>query len=201
MKSRTFGTLALMAVLTPAAAAWSPLRAPLSIQPESKLWVEGTSTVRAYECRATRIDGSVVTEPATAGTAIADLQKGVKRVEIAIPVSALECGNATMNDHLRKALRAAESPVIRYRLASHQVTARGESTGAVQMSGQLSIAGKENPASIAATLERLPGGALRVKGSEPLKMTDFGVQPPKLMMGTLKVHDPVTVHFDVVLKP
>jgi hypothetical protein len=32
-------------------------------------------------------------------------------------------------------------------------------------------------------------------------MTDFGVRPPTLMMGTMKVHDPVTVHFDVLLKP
>ena len=39
------------------------------------------------------------------------------------------------------------------------------------------------------------------KGSKQLKMTDFGVRPPTLMMGTMKVHDPVKVSFDVLLKP
>lgn len=31
-------------------------------------------------------------------------------------------------------------------------------------------------------------------------MTEFGVKPPRLMLGTLKVHDNVTVFFDVVFK-
>jgi hypothetical protein len=30
-------------------------------------------------------------------------------------------------------------------------------------------------------------------------MTDFGVEPPSLMMGTMRVHAPVTVGFDVTL--
>ena len=32
-------------------------------------------------------------------------------------------------------------------------------------------------------------------------MTDYGVKPPSLMMGTMKVHDPVKLNFDVILKP
>jgi hypothetical protein len=31
-------------------------------------------------------------------------------------------------------------------------------------------------------------------------MSEFGVRPPTLMMGTLKVRDRVVVNFDVVLK-
>ncbi len=34
----------------------------------------------------------------------------------------------------------------------------------------------------------------------PLRMTEYGVKPPSLMLGTLKVADAVTVHFDVVLE-
>src|SRR5690606_9479843 len=42
---------------TPLAARSNP--ALLVIQPESRLWFEGTSTVRDFRCEATRIDGAV----------------------------------------------------------------------------------------------------------------------------------------------
>jgi hypothetical protein len=44
-------------------------------------------------------------------------------------------------------------------------------------------------------------GALRVTGRYPMPMTQWGVQPPRLMMGTMKVGDTVTVNFDLLLQP
>jgi hypothetical protein len=44
-------------------------------------------------------------------------------------------------------------------------------------------------------------GGLRVKGSKEFLMSEFGVKPPSLMLGTMKVRDKVKVNFDVVLRP
>lgn len=196
MRTRLFGRMALLAVVVPAGIAWTADRAGLALQPESKLWVEGTSTVRGYTCRAARVDGSVATQPGSTSLALADLENTVKTAEVSVAVAGLECGNGTMNEHLRKALKAGTSPRISYRISSYDVT----SAGAVKLNGTLSIAGTEKPVSIDATASN-EGGRLRVKGSKQLKMTDFGVRPPTLMMGTMKVHDPVKVSFDVLLKP
>lgn len=199
MRTRLFGRLALMAIVVPAGIAWTADRAGLALQPESKLWVEGTSSVRSYTCRA-KVDGSVATQAGSTSLAIADLESTVKNAEVSVAVAALECGNGTMNGHLRKALKADASPRITYRIGSYDVTAAGAAEGKVKLNGTLSIAGSEKPVSIEATAIS-EAGKLRVKGSKQLKMTDFGVRPPTLMMGTMKVHDPVTVHFDVLLKP
>ena len=43
-------------------------------------------------------------------------------------------------------------------------------------------------------------GALVVSGTQELRMTEFGLQPPKLMLGTLKVDERIKVGFDVILK-
>ena len=40
----------------------------------------------------------------------------------------------------------------------------------------------------------------QVKGVYDLRMTDFGLKAPSLMMGTMKVQDVVKVNFDLVLK-
>ena len=43
-------------------------------------------------------------------------------------------------------------------------------------------------------------GALRVTGKVPITMTEWGIKPPTLMMGTIKVGQVVTVQFDLLLQ-
>ena len=60
---------------------------------------------------------------------------------------------------------------------------------------------KTKPITMPAEFTAGTGSALRVTGAYPLKMTDWQVPPPKLMLGTLKVNEMVTVHFDLQLQP
>ena len=54
---------ALTALLLAPAGAWTPTDAPLTLQPESRLWVEGTSTVRSFRCRAVVVEADIATAP------------------------------------------------------------------------------------------------------------------------------------------
>jgi hypothetical protein len=63
----------------------------------------------------------------------------------------------------------------------------------------LTVGGRATPIEIDATYNPADG-ALRVQGQKVLRMTALGVEPPTLMMGTLKVHDPVTIVFDLVIR-
>ncbi|HEX7243352.1 MAG TPA: YceI family protein [Longimicrobiaceae bacterium] len=194
--------LAAALLLLPLAAfAGPPPRAPLFIQPESRLWVEGATTDRTFRCAASRIEGRIATVPERPGTGLAALEAAVRRVEVAVPVAALECGNPTLSRQVREALGAGTSPLVRYRVTSHRLAAGSDSEATLRMNGALSIAGRENPVGIDAAVVRGPGGALRVRGTKWIRMSEFGVEPPTLMMGTIRVQDRVTVHFDVVLKP
>ena len=196
-QNRSIGILALLStvVLTASSAV-----APITFQPESKLWVDGTSTVRGYTCRATTLNGTVTSNGSDASLAIAQLDKAVRTVDVSVPVQSLECGNGTMNGHLRNALKMGENPTIKFRVAQYDVLPGGANEGTVKLKGNLTIAGQEKPVTVDATLATDAGGALRVKGSKEILMSEFGVRPPTLMMGTLKVRDRVVVNFDVVLK-
>jgi len=172
----------------------------LTFTPASRIWVEGTSTVRPYRCEATRIDALIEAEPAAAtaaGLALAGLVRGAT---IAIPVDALDCRNRQMNEHMRKALRAQEHPRIEFRLDGHRLAPAPDGTADVELHGTLVIAGTPRPVTIAAGAEPAPDGGLRVIGTYRLDMTEYGVKPPRLMLGTLKVHDRAVVHFDVTVR-
>ena len=173
----------------------------LPFQPESRLWVEGTSTVRDFTCTVSSLDGNVALNPAAGSVSLSNLESTVKTVEVTVPVEDLKCGNDVMDDHLFKALKASEHPRIRFQLSGHKLAAAaaGEQRTAT-LNGHLQIAGQEKPITLEATVVQEASGALRVRGAKPIVMSEYGIKAPKLMMGTMKVGDQVTVKFDVVLK-
>ena len=178
------------ALLIAAPALIAAASVPLTFSSGSRVWVQGTSTVRGYRCESTQVSG-------TADAASTELaQLGAARGEITIPVSTLDCSNGTMNGHMRNALKAAQNPSIRFRATGVRATA----AGAMTMTGQLTIAGQTRDVTVNGTAAR-EGSGLRVRGTHALTMTDYGVQPPRLMAGTMRVHAPVTIGFDVVLRP
>lgn len=184
----TIGTVPLLAV-----AALPALR----LEPETKIWVEGGSTVRNWSCKATQVGGAVQGE---GSVAIGDLQQTVRGAEITVPVKALECGNGTMNEHLRKALKGSDSPTIRFQLSTHKISATSAAEGVAKLNGRMQIAGEVKPVVIDATVRSEGAGAVRVTGSKEILMSEFGVKPPTLMMGTMRVKDRVVVSFDVLLR-
>lgn len=187
---RTIAAAGFLAAFAAPAAAQMAIPKNLNLSKESRLWVEGTSTVKSFSCAATKIDVSVSAEP---GSAPSDL---VQSASLVVPVSALDCKNDTMNGHMRKAIKADKHSTIGWTMSSYRV----EGTSVV-MNGRLTIAGKENPVELRATGTADNTGVIRLKGSTKLKMTDFGVKPPSLMMGTMKVGDAITVGYDLVLNP
>src|SRR5688572_10795781 len=76
----------------------------LSLAKGSRLWIEGTSTVRSFSCTANKVDVNVVAEP---GAPNPDL---VQSASLVVPVASLDCRNQTMNGHMQKALKAAANP-------------------------------------------------------------------------------------------
>ncbi len=162
----------------------------LSLARESRLWIEGNSSMKSFTCAAPKIDADVTAEPTAAPNNL------VMSAALTVPVASLDCKNGTMNSHLRKALKATENPLITWKMTSYRVDGIN-----VVMNGKLSIAGRENSIELKAIGSAEPNGTIRVEGSKEFKMTEFGVKPPSLMMGTMKVKDAVKVSFNFVLNP
>ncbi|GIV61445.1 MAG: hypothetical protein KatS3mg044_0311 [Rhodothermaceae bacterium] len=165
--------------------------------PESKLWIEGTSTLHDWTCEATALTGTLqVPEGAE------HLAAGVVASEVVVPVEGIDCHKGKMNDNLRKALRASEHPEVRYVLDRAQVVpGEAEGTVVLEVEGRLTVAGVEQPMPLRVTAEALAGGAFRLTGTTTFSMKQFDVKPPSVMLGTIKTGEDVTVRFEVVAVP
>jgi hypothetical protein len=191
-------TVFALALLLPAAG-WRAHSERLTLlQPQSRLWIEGTSTIRAFTCTAGVVNALVDTRSANAIPQLLIGDKAVVAVDVKVPIEKLDCGNGTMNEHMLKSLKANENPTILFRLASYDIT-RSSSAAIGTLKGTLSLGGVQKPLSI--TAEGKPeGDMLRVSGSTEVLMTQYDLTPPTLMFGRIKVNEKVLVKFDLLLK-
>ncbi|WP_088653064.1 YceI family protein [Geofilum rhodophaeum] len=67
------------------------------------------------------------------------------------------------------------------------------------VTGTLTISGKKQKVNLRITGDTA-NGQLKVSGTANLKMTDFGIDPPKAMLGAVKSGDAIKVNYEVVLK-
>jgi len=191
--------IAALVMLFPALAA-SPRRdTPLDLQPASRLWVAGTSTVRGFQCQAGAFEAKIESSGADAVAAVLAGEKAVSTVEVTVPAEKLDCRNGTMNEHMRKALKAKEFPTVVFRAASYDL-ARTSDSVAVTLNGSLTLGGVEKPITVQAVAKAGANGTLVVSGTREVRMTEYGLKPPSLMLGTMKVDEKLTVGFEVVLK-
>lgn len=158
---------------------------------KSQVWIEGRSTVKRFTCAATQLEGSGAIESGQT------LQGWLE-----VPVRSFECGNQAMNRDLQKALQADRFPKIRFELGEVSVRETPTADSAqLEVAGVLTIAGTTRPVRFVVAGRQLEAGCARLAGSLPLNLTDFNVTPPTVLLGLIRVHDQVMIHFDLVVQP
>ena len=190
--------LALTMVCAGVARAQESVRVPVT--PDSKLWIDGTSNLHSWSCKAEKFDAAVEFDVAAAAQLASAPPKALKKVEVKVPVKALKCGHGGMDDNLYKALNADRAPDVTYILGTFDAVPGDSSTMfALQTQGTLSIAGKENALSMQVFATRLADGSVKATGAVTIKMTDYGINPPTAIFGRLKTGNDVKVNFELTV--
>jgi len=176
-----------------------PLR--LSVRPDSRLWLEGSSNVRDWRCDATSLDASIdLDDAAYEGAASIDRLRGV---QVRVPAYALTCGRSQMDNIMYKALRADGEPDCRQIVGKFDVVMRepGASEHSLVMQGTLRVAGRERIVRVPVEVQQQRDGSLRAQGALPILMTDYGISPPKALFGVLRTENRIVVKFDLLVDP
>ena len=103
-----------------------------------------------------------------------------------------------MNEHLQDALKMRQHPEIALKVNSVEIGPSSGGSVKVTANADLSISGQSRSVVINGMARQTATG-LVMQGEHKLKMTDYGVKPPSLMLGTMKVKDDVTVGFELAI--
>jgi len=168
-----------------------PAQSPTAQQPNVDFTVSGTSTVRSWSCSA---KGVMTLTPGTGSSQPAPgFASGVQTATVTVPVKAFSCPNEEMTQHLLEAMKADKFSEIVYRLERYEVTG-----GQARATGTMTITGVTQPMSFPVALKASAQG-VQVEGSTRLDMTKFGVDPPVVMLGLLKVGPQIRIEFKGVV--
>jgi polyisoprenoid-binding protein YceI len=188
----------LLAVIGTAAGAQETAR--VAVAPDSKLWIDGTSNLHGWTCKAEKLTATIDFDAANAAVVGSAPTKSMKRVEVKVPVKSLKCGHGAMDDNLYKALGADDSSQISYILATFEAAPGETKTNfTLHTIGTLTVAGKTNDVTMDVNATRLADGTVKATGTLPIKMTDYGIKPPTAMFGTLKTGNEIKVSFELTV--
>lgn len=168
-------------------------------QPGSKMKIEGTSTMHDWAVEGQLIGGSL--EVDSQFPAKPEAIKNSPKVEVSIPVRSLKSGKTGMDDVMHTALKQKQHPKIDYRLL--EITPKeGAAAAAGAMvfnsKGALTVAGVTKTNAMEVKIEQLPSDKLKITGTTPMKMSDFGIKPPApaVALGLIKTGDDVKISFE-----
>jgi polyisoprenoid-binding protein YceI len=185
----------VMASTVPMTGRVTDATAPLMLN-SARVTLDGTSNIHAFTAWTTTV---TITAAEIAGTLTADplehvLQPaGLKSFEVTIPAASLVSEKGDVNKNMHKALKVQEHPDIRFRLGALEQSVNGH-----RATGSLTIAGVERQVALNLQVER-KGAALAVTGNTELLMTDYGIAPPKAMLGMLKTNPKVQIRIELLL--
>jgi polyisoprenoid-binding protein YceI len=171
-------------------------QAPLVID-KAKITIAGTSNVHDYtatttEARVTRVEIAA----GVIGAAFWDeVQKpgGLQAFDLAIAAETLKSTKDGLDKNMYKALKTKDHPQITFSMKRMEGT-----PGALKAVGMLMIAGVEREVTLPLVTAR-KGEALTVSGELDVLMTDYGIAPPKAMLGMVKADPKIKITFEVLL--
>lgn len=153
-----------------------------------KMTVKGTSTLHEWESVVEKLDCKATFR--IEGNALAD----IKDATVQVPVESIKSSKGKMMDSKTyDAFNYEKHPFIVFALSSEKLNG-----ATADLKGSLSMAGTTRQIDLAISYKLLPNGDLQVSGTKKIKMTEFNMEPPTAMMGTIKVGDEVVISFDIV---
>ena len=160
-------------------------------QPNVDFTVSGTSTVRGWTCS---VSGTAQVTSGSSAPA-PGFAAGVQSATLTVPVADFECPDETMTEHLMDAMQPAEFGEITFRLDSYEASGDG-----AEASGALTIQAVTKPVSFPISLT--PSGAgVTIAGEVGLDMTEYGVEPPVVLLGLLRVRPEIRIQFEGLVIP
>lgn len=177
---RLLSTLMILTVLPLLTLAQTKLVADHSY---GSIKIAGTSSLHEWE--------ELVTEYGINGVTNG---KTIQNLEMKVTVKSIESGKSIMDDKTHEALKASKHPYINLKSKELRMN-----NGKIEGTGTIHLAGVSKEIQLKADYS-LTDNSIIVKGMTALKMTDFGIEPPTAMFGTLTTGDEVTVIYDLKLK-
>ena len=191
----TFNRIIIILFIFSAIAAESVSQTSYILNPESsKVTILGTSSLHDWEMEVRDIDFST--------TVLIDgkVISGIQDTYFSCTTTSIVSDYKLMDKKTYEALKAEEFSSIEFKMINGKISLITGNEFSGTATGYLSIAGKTKEVNVPFSGNLLNDGQLDLEGKVNLKMSEFDIDPPKAMAGTLKTGDEVSIVYSLKLE-
>jgi polyisoprenoid-binding protein YceI len=160
----------------------------------SEIAVSGTSTLHDWTMKLDKGKCSGAADFKLKNKAIT----GLSAMNIAMEANGLKSGKAAMDRNAYTALNASEHPRLTFEMTQVKGIKKEGEKYLIDCVGKLTVAGATRMINLRASCVVGAAGEIACSGAHTLKMTEFGIEPPSVMLGTIKTGDELGIDFSVV---
>lgn len=160
------------------------------ITQNSTVLILGTSNVHDWEMKVTKINSELTLNST----------KQINSLVVKIPVISIKSGKGIMDNKTYDAFDSKKNPNIIFQLTEASTVKLSDKESEFTLIGNVTMAGETRKISFKTFGKITKSGDYQLKGSVPLKMTDFKMKPPTAMLGAMKTGDAITIKFEVSYK-
>ncbi len=172
-----------------------------SITDASTMTIYGSANVTDWEAKVKTITGEVVVSIPDGNVWDGADASWFQKVSISIPVEDIDADSRRMNNNMHDYLKESAYPNITYEMKEVMKLVVSNNPGATLMAkGEIIAAGVPFEIEHEVKIRSGNNGQLIVSGSKELLMTDFGIDPPTAMLGSIRSHDKMNITFELVLE-
>ncbi|WP_245889583.1 YceI family protein [Cecembia rubra] len=159
------------------------------LAPSPELKVEGGSSLHDWDMtsNAAKGEGQFIIE--------GNQFKGIRSLQVSMEAESLKSGTKGLDANAYKALDTKKNKEVKFTLK--ELTGSGNS---YQAKGDFTIAGVTKPASFPVKVTQ-NGNRVTFEGSYNTKLTDYSIDPPTALLGTVKTRDEITIKFKTTFQP
>ena len=172
----------------------------LTVQGTPQMKIDGTSNIRDWDADITEMNATLALQDGEELSLATLTPESFKSLEITVPVGSIESGSRGLTKNIHKYLKEDDYPTTTFRLDRITDIVRENDTAIITAVGVINAAGKDNTTIMTVTASMNPDGSINFSGEQELLMTNFDIDPPTAIMGTVRARDEFVVLYDVAFK-
>jgi len=161
---------------------------------DSEMVIKGKSNVNKFQCQ---YDPSQLADSLSLNVNIHDDYLTFNRTQLFLNNVFFDCGHRAINKDFHKLLNTDENPRIKIELLKAE---EQNASGCVDVLLEITISDEVKRYTIPVQVKRTTD-LVMLYGSLPIDINDFGLKPPKKLLGVIKVSNKIEIDFALKVKP
>jgi len=125
----------------------------------------------------------------------------ITKISLAIDATTLESSKGKVMDNIMfDALKTDDYPKIYLKSSSFKLISENNGVSKYSGMGTMTIAGVSKTFSITSSHKNLQNGNFEVSGCVNILMTDYGIEPPTALFGTLTTANEVSISYKIIFQ-